>query len=208
VVAPTILQQDFGATMLLFLVCFIMLHLAGNKVYITLLVLSAIALTGWICYITDSPHVLKQRIDMFLDPFGRGEAITAVLWSISTGGIFGNGIGFGLGYRIPEVQSDFNFAAICEELGIVGGLSVMCAYVVLLQRLFRASLSTRNVYKKMLVIGIGLMFAVQSFIIIAGNLNGIPLTGITLPFVSYGGSSIIMSFVMAGIGIRISGEEE
>ncbi len=204
---PTLLQQDFGATMLLFTVCFTMLHLAGNKFSITILVISLIVLSGWACYAMDSPHVLRQRIDMFLDPFGRGEALSTVLWSISTGGIFGNGVGFGLAHRIPEVQSDFNFAAICEEMGLVGGLSLLLAYAVLLQRLFSVSLLNGNLYKKMLIIGIALMIATQSFIIVAGNLNGIPLTGITLPFCSYGGSSLIISFIMAGIAVRISGEE-
>ena len=207
VIGPTVAQEDFGATMVLFVVCFIMLHLAGNKIYITLGAVSIMALLGWLSYTMDFPHVLKQRVDMFLDPFGRGEAITNVLWSISTGGIFGNGIGFGLAHRIPEVQSDFNFAAICEETGLVGGLSLMLAYAVLLQRLLRASLTNGNLYKKMLVTGIALTFAVQAFIILAGNLNGIPLTGITLPFCSYGGSSLIVSFIMAGIGIRISSED-
>jgi cell division protein FtsW (lipid II flippase) len=207
VIGPTVVQQDFGATMVLFAVCFIMLHLAGNKIYITLGAVSIMALAGWLFYTADFPHVLRQRVDMFLDPFGRGEAITSVLWSISTGGIFGNGIGFGLAHRIPEVQSDFNFAAICEEMGLVGGLSLMTAYAVLAQRMLRASLINNNLYKKMLVTGIALMIAVQSFIILAGNLNGIPLTGITLPFCSYGGSSLIVSFIMAGIGIRISSED-
>jgi cell division protein FtsW (lipid II flippase) len=206
-IGPTVAQQDFGATMVLFAVCFIMLHLAGNKIYITLGAVSLMALAGWLSYTMDFPHVLRQRVDMFFDPFGRGEAITNVLWSISTGGIFGNGIGFGLAHRIPEVQSDFNFAAICEEMGLVGGLSLMLAYAVLLQRFLRASLTNTNLYKKMLVTGIALMIAVQSFIILAGNLNGIPLTGITLPFCSYGGSSLIVSFIMAGIGIRISSED-
>lgn len=206
-IGPTVVQQDFGATMVLFAVCFIMLHLAGNKIYITLGAVSVMAVAGWLFYAADFPHVLRQRVDMFLDPFGRGEAITSVLWSISTGGVFGNGIGFGLAHRIPEVQSDFNFAAICEEMGLVGGLSLMTAYAVLTQRLLRTSLMNSNLYKKMLVTGIALMIAVQSFIILAGNLNGIPLTGITLPFCSYGGSSLIVSFIMAGIGIRISSED-
>ncbi len=204
---PTLLQKDFGATMLLFTVCFVILHLAGNRLSATLFVIALIVLTGWTCYAMDSPHVLRERIDMFLDPFGRGEALAAVLWSISTGGIFGNGIGYGLAHRIPEVQSDFNYAAICEEMGLLGGMSILLAYAVLLQRLFNASSLNSNLYKRTLMIGIALMIAVQSFIIIAGNLNGIPLTGITLPFCSYGGSSLIVSFVMLGIAVRISGDE-
>jgi cell division protein FtsW (lipid II flippase) len=203
---PTLLQKDFGATILLFTVCFVMLHLAGNKFIITLLVISLIVLTGWVSYAMDSPHVLRERIDMFLDPFGRGEALATVLWSISTGGVFGNGIGFGIAHRIPEVQSDFNFAAVCEEMGLIGGLGLLLAYTVLLQRFFRASLLNDNLYKRMLVTGIALMIATQTFIIVAGNLNGIPLTGITLPFCSYGGSSLIITFIMAGIAVRISGE--
>ena len=206
-IGPTILQGDYGATILLFAVCFIMLHLAGNKIYITFLVASAIAFVGWACYTMNFPHVLRQRVDMFLDPFGRGEAITTVLWSISTGGVFGNGIGFGLAHRIPEVQSDFNFAAICEEMGLMGGLSLLFAYVVLLHRIILGAFRNNNVYKRMVAVGVALMIAVQSFIILAGNLNGIPLTGITLPFCSYGGSSIVVSFIMAGIAILISGEE-
>jgi cell division protein FtsW (lipid II flippase) len=201
---PLVLQGDFGPTFLLFVVFLLMFHYSGNRIFVTLLFILLIGIVGYVSYTTGYPSVVRERFDMMFDPFGRSENLSRVLWAISSGGMFGSGIGYGQPQRIPEVQSDFSFAAICEEMGFVGAFSIILAYAVLLIRCFRIAAETENPYMKTLVIGIATMIGVQVFIIIAGNLGGIPLTGITLPLVSYGGSSLIINFLMIGIVLSIS----
>jgi cell division protein FtsW (lipid II flippase) len=145
---------------------------------------------------------------MVADPFGRSESMSRVLWAISSGGLTGSGMGYGQAHRIPEVQSDFSFVAVCEEMGFVGGFAVILAYAALIVRCLRIASAADNVYKKTLVTGIATLIGIQSFLIICGNLGGIPLTGITLPLVSYGGSALLINFLMIGIVLRISGEEK
>jgi cell division protein FtsW (lipid II flippase) len=204
---PLFIQGDIGPTFLIFVVFLLMFYYAGNRNIVTLSFIFLIIIIGYVSYKTGYPSIVHQRFDMMFDPFGRSESISRVLWSIASGGIFGSGIGYGQPYRIPEVQSDFNFMAICEEMGFIGGLSIIIAYVLFIYRCFRIASRTENIYLKTLVTGIAVLFGVQSFIIIAGNLCIIPMTGITLPFISYGGSSLLTNFLMAGIVLRISGEK-
>jgi cell division protein FtsW (lipid II flippase) len=174
----------------------------------TFLFIVLLILAGYASYQAGYPSIVRERFDALLDPFSTSEAMTRVLWSLSSGGWIGAGIGYGQPYRMPEVQSDFSFVAICEEMGFVGGAAVILAYALFISRCFRISLKAGNRYQKILVIGIAALMAVQAAIIILGNLVVIPLTGITLPFISYGGSSLIMNFLMAGVVIRISGDQE
>lgn len=203
---PLFIQRDFGPTFLILVVFLLMFHYGGNSGLITLFFAVIIVLGGYISYNVGFPSLLRDRLDMVLDPFGRSEAITRTLWSISSGGLFGSGVGHGQSYRIPEVQSDFTFSAICEEMGFIGGIVIILAYTILIYRCLRISSRVENAYKRLLVVSIATLFGIQAFIIILGNLGVIPMTGITLPFVSYGGSSLIMSFLMIGIVIKISGD--
>jgi len=205
--APIVLQGDLGPTFLIFIVFLILFHYVGTRKSVTMISIFLIALAGLISYKIGWPSIVKTRMDMFLDPFGASESISRALWAVSSGGLFGSGIGYGHAYRIPEVQSDFNFACICEEMGLLGGVVVILAYVIIIGRCLVIASHTDNIHKKTLVVGIGLMIGLQAAIIIAGNLSAIPLTGITLPIISYGGSSMIATFSMIGIALRISGEE-
>lgn len=205
-VIPIFIQRDLGPTFLIFLVFLLMFYYAGNRNLITALFVVLIITGAYVSYETGFPSIVRQRFQMMLDPFGKSESIARSLWSISSGGILGSGIGFGEPYRIPEVQSDYTFSAICEEMGFIGGVAVIFAYVILLYRCFRISSKTDNSYKKILVICIATFMGMQAFIIICGNLGVIPMTGITLPLVSYGGSSMIINFLMIGIVISVSGE--
>lgn len=205
--APIFIQGDLGPTFLIFMVFLMMFYYSGNRHLITALFILLIIGGGYISYKAGYPSIVRTRFDMFLDPFGRSESMSRVLWSISSGDIMGSGIGYGQPQRIPEVQSDFSFAAVCEEMGFVAGVAVILAYAILIARCFKTASNTGNLYKKTLVIAIATLFGVQAFIIVGGNLSFIPLTGITLPFISYGGSSTIINFLMIGIVLRISGEE-
>ena len=146
---------------------------------------------------------IQIRVETWLRPFhdvsNKGYQITQSLFAIGEGGFTGRGIGAGSPYYIPEVHSDFIFSAICEETGILGGLAVIMLYFVLVYRAFKISLSTNNDFNKAVAMGIGVMIGVQTFIIIGGVIKFIPLTGITLPFVSYGGSSMVTTFLALGI---------
>lgn len=205
--APIVLQGDLGPTFLIFLVFLILFHYVGTRKSVTMLSILFIAAAGLISYKIGWPSIVKTRMDMFLDPFGASESISRSLWAVSSGGLFGSGIGYGQSYRIPEVQSDFNFACICEEMGLLGGITVLLCYAIIISRCLVIAAHTDNIHKKTLVVGIGLMIGLQAAIIIAGNLSAIPLTGITLPFISYGGSSMIATFSMIGIALNISGDE-
>jgi cell division protein FtsW (lipid II flippase) len=204
---PLVIQRDFGPTFLFFVVFLLMFHFSGNRNIVTLIFIILVGIAGYISYKTGYPYIVRERFDMMFDPFGHSENMARVLWAISSGGMFGSGIGYGQPQRIPEVQSDFSFAAICEEIGFIGAFSVILVYVVLLIRCFRIAAGTENVYMKTLVLGIATMIGMQVFIIIAGNLGGIPLTGITLPLVSYGGSSLLVNFLMIGIVLTVSHRE-
>jgi len=204
---PILIQRDFGPTFLIFLVFLVMFYYAGNRNLITLLFVMLIIAGGYLSYEVGFPSLVRERFDMMFDPFGRSESMSRSLWSIASGGIFGSGIGYGEPFRIPEVHSDYVFSAICEEMGFLGGMAVIFAYATLIYRCFRISSQTDNLYKRLLVICIATLIGTQAFIIICGNLGVIPMTGITLPLVSYGGSSTIINFLMVGIVIRVSGEK-
>lgn len=184
---------------------FVDFHIASVSSFFFSIHIGVFAIAGYVSYRYGIPKIVAERVDKLFDPFGMSENLSRVLWSISSGGIWGSGIGYGEPFRIPVVQSDFNFAAICEELGLIGAVTVVLAYAVLVHRCFAIATAEDNLYRKTLVVGIGVLIGVQAFIIISGNLNAIPLTGITLPFVSYGGSSMIVNFFAAGILLKISG---
>jgi len=203
-ILPVFLQKDLGPTFLLFAV-FLAMFYAGSSTYslLSLGTLASIAV-GCVCYFINQPSIVRTRIDMWLTPFSTNEGLAQSIWAISSGGMLGTGLGKGMPHYIPVVYSDFSFAAICEELGFIGGLAVLFAYLAIIHRSYLISVNSDDRYNKLLAAGIMSMFAIQSLIIIAGVTRLIPLTGITLPFISYGGTSIIVNFVMIGLLMRLS----
>ena len=126
-------------------------------------------------------------------------------FAMATGGIVGTGLGQGHPDLIPSVWTDFIFAAFGEELGLFGVTALLLLYVVLIGRGFRAALAREDGFSKLLGAGLTSALALQTFIIVGGVTRLIPLTGITLPFVSYGGSSLVANFVLLALLIRVSG---
>ena len=161
--------------------------------------------------VTHMSHI-QTRVETWLHPFAdassKGYQITQSLFAIGEGGFGGRGIGAGSVYFIPEVHSDFIFSAICEEMGILGGLAIVMLYFVLAYRGFKIALSCTNKFNKAAAFGLSFILGLQTFIIIGGVIKLIPLTGITLPFVSYGGSSMLTTFAVCGILQAISGMKE
>ncbi len=136
----------------------------------------------------------------------QGYQITQSLFAIAEGGFFGSGLGLGYPDFIPVVYTDFIFSAICEEMGIFTGIGIIMLFMILVYRGFKIGISQENQFYKILALGISTLFGIQSFIILGGVLKMIPLTGLTLPFVSYGGSSIVSSFIALGV-LQVCSEE-
>lgn len=201
-----ILQREWGTAVLFFLVYFSMLILYDAPL---LLVLgnALVAVIGAYGGYLFTSHI-KIRVSTWLDPWAdatnRGYQIIQSLMAICSGGYFGAGIGNGNPYLIPEVHSDFIFSAICEEMGIFMGIAIIMLYFIFSYRGFKTAINASNNFDKALSLALVTSFAFQTFIIVGGVIKLIPLTGITLPFVSYGGSSMVSSFIMLGILTAVS----
>jgi cell division protein FtsW (lipid II flippase) len=130
------------------------------------------------------------------------------LWAMASGGIWGSGLGFGTPEKIPNVYADFNFAAIIAELGLAGGALVIGLYFSLVTQAFSIAKNTARRFDRYLALGIGLCFGLQAIIVIGGNLCAIPLTGLTLPFISSGGTSFLVSIFMIAILMIVSNERQ
>ena len=201
-----IIQREWGTALLFFLVYFSMMVLYDAP--ILLIVLNAlIAVSGAYGGYLFTSHI-KARVSTWLNPWAdatnKGFQITQSLMAICSGGYFGAGIGNGNPYLIPEVHSDFIFSAICEEMGLFMGIAIIMLYFIFSYRGFKTAMNTDNEFDKAISLTLVTSFAFQTFIIVGGVIKLIPLTGITLPFVSYGGSSMISSFMMLGILTAVS----
>ena len=202
------LQKDLG-TVLVFSGVFIfaqyMYEPHRKYIFVNLLILSFGAILGYILF----THV-KVRVKIWLDPFkyadGMGYQIIQGFYAIASGGFFGKGLGLGRPDYIPFAESDYIFASICEEMGILMGMGVVMLFLILTYRGIKTSMEQHNKFYKYVAFCLSLIFAFQSLIMFGGILKLIPLTGITIPFVSYGGSSILSSFIALGI-LQYASEE-
>ncbi|HEX2909628.1 MAG TPA: FtsW/RodA/SpoVE family cell cycle protein [Chloroflexia bacterium] len=203
-----VFQKDLGPAELFFGVFLIMLYIASGRATYVIIGLLAFGLASVVSYQLFD-HV-QTRVSAWLNPWpegqGRSFQIVQALFSFAQGGVFGKGLGNGAPYYIPEVQTDYVFAAIGEELGLAGTLAIIGLNMLLVYRCFHIALTARNGFYQYLAIGLASLVGLQSFIIIGGVTKLIPLTGMTLPFVSYGGSSILINFLIMGILVRISAE--
>jgi cell division protein FtsW (lipid II flippase) len=206
-----IIQKDLGAALLFYVVFLALLYIAtGRGSWVALgVALGAVAAVG--LYLA-FPHVRERVsvwIDPFADPLGAGFQIVQALHAFARGGLFGVGLGAGLPeiagrLPIPAVHTDFPLAAIGEELGLAGVLAVLALYLVVVERGLRIAASAADAFRALLAAGLALVVGVQAFVIAAGDLRLIPLTGITLPFVSYGGSSLLVNAVVVGLLLALS----
>lgn len=196
-----VLQREWGTAVLLFLVYFMMIYVYIDS-HRFLLVNGILAAAGGLGGFIFVNHI-RVRVDAWLNPWtdiaGKGYQIAQSLFAIGSGGFFGTGLGLGRPDFIPEVSTDFIFSAICEEMGILGGVAVVLLYFILAYRGFKIALYADEYFTKVLALGLTLIFGFQTFIIIGGVIKLIPLTGITLPFISYGGSSMSINFIALGI---------
>ncbi len=199
-------QHDLGAMLLLMTVTLLMLYVATGRWAFIAAGLVIIVLNLFLAY-----HLfgyIRVRIDLWLHPLTQvqdaGYQIAQSVFAFAGGGVLGTGIGRGYPGYIPVVQTDFIFAAIGEELGTAGAMAIIGVYLVLAVRGQRISVRQPADYGMLLAVGVTAILAVQAIVIMAGDMALIPITGITLPFVSYGGSSIVVNFVLIGILLRLS----
>lgn len=201
-----ILQREWGTALLFFMIYFTVIFIYDKNYKIILINLIMAVVVAYAGYKL-TPHI-QNRVNIWLDPWsdigGKGYQITQSLFAITAGGYFGTGIGQGSPHYIPEVHSDFIFAAICEEMGVFIGIAIIMIYFLFSYRGVKIAINTKNDFYKALAILLTISFAYQTFIIVGGVIKLIPLTGITLPFISYGGSSLISSYISMGILVAIS----
>ncbi|MFO7323266.1 MAG: FtsW/RodA/SpoVE family cell cycle protein [Chloroflexota bacterium] len=203
-------QRDLGAAILFFAVFTILLYVASGSALIVLSGAALIVFAGLVGYFAFD--VVRLRVDVWLHPWpeagGRAYQIVQSLMAFAAGGPFGQGIGQGLPTFIPVVHSDFAFAAIAEEWGLLGVITLIACIAVLVTRGLKLALFQRGrPFNALLAVGLSAILATQSLLIMGGVLKLVPLTGVTLPFLSYGGSSLVTNFVLVGLLIRISVSE-
>ncbi len=204
-----ILERDLGSSLLFFTLFVVVLWVASER-WIVLAVggglFAAGALLSWQFF----DHV-QTRVDIWLDPFadpkGDGFQIVEASFALADGGLTGRGLGQGEPGRIPFVETDFIFAAIGEELGMTGSAAVLMAFLILVGSGLRIALRALRVFDKLFALGLTTLLGVQAFVIIGGVLRVVPLTGITLPFVSYGGSSLVANYALLALLVRLSHEQ-
>ena len=201
-------EKDLGSSLLFFALFIGMLWLATARA--SYLVLgSGLFVAGAAFAYTTFTHV-QQRVRIWLNPwpYADDQAYQLVqgLYAMGSGGVAGSGIGLGSPQKIPAAATDFIFAAIGEETGLIGTVAVVTAFLIIVGVGLRIALRAEQPFEKMLAAGLTVILAVQTFIIIGGVTQVVPLTGITLPFVSYGGSSLVANYVLLALLLRISND--
>lgn len=201
-----LMQPDFGSAMMLFTIWFLMAVFAGvNKKYVLILLLLGMV-SGLIAWQFLFQDYQRQRIFTFFDPqrdpYGRGYHVRQAVTAVGAGGLFGRGLGSGSQSQlkfIPASQTDFIFAVIAEELGFLGVTLILFIWAIIFYRLIRAVRAMRDYYASLFIFGVSAMLFSHVAINIGMNIGIVPVTGISLPFLSYGGSFLITSIVLVGI---------
>ncbi len=207
--AVMVLERDLGSSLLFFTLFVVVLWVASERALflgIGAVLFAGGAVLAWSMF----THV-QQRVDIWRDPFaspkGDGFQIVEASFALADGGLTGTGLGQGEPDRIPFVESDFIFAAIGEELGLAGSTAILMTFLVLIGSGLRVALRANRPFEKLFAVGLTTLLGVQAFIIMGGVLRVVPLTGITLPFVSYGGSSLVANYILLALLMRMSHEQ-
>ncbi len=208
--ALLLMQRDLGTGTLLLILLAVLLYLASDR-WQVLLVAGAFATIGGVL-VYGLFDVVRLRVEALInpwaDPIGGSYQIVQSLISLASGGVFGRGPGLGSPGFVPAVHTDFIFAAVTEEWGLLGALAMVALFAVLVTRGLRVALQNRDLFSALLAAGLAASFGLQAVLIIGGVVRILPLTGITLPFVSYGGSSLATSFIGLGFLLALSGREQ
>ena len=204
--------KDLGGGLLYFAIFLAMLYVATGRWPYVAIGAALFAVGAWGIYQL-TPHV-QDRVSIWLDPwedpYEKGYQLVQSIYAIASGGLFGAGLGRGVLVRssgepyIPDLETDFIYSAIAQELGLAGAAAVVLLYLVFVYRGLRIAMEADDGFSKLLAAGLTATVAIQAFIIIGGVSGLIPLTGITLPFVSYGGSSVVANFILIALLLVVS----
>ncbi len=208
--AILVFQRDLGSSLLFFGLFVVMLYVATERAGWLLVGGSLFAVGAYLGYRMFS-HV-AARVDIWLHPFAhygdgtddRGRQTVETMFGMAWGGLLGRGFGNGQPWRISYAESDFIVGAIGEELGLTAVMAVILCYALIVERALRAALICRDTFGKLVATGLACVFALQVFVVIGGVTRLIPLTGLTTPFLSYGGSSLVANWVIIALLLRIS----
>ncbi|MDD5944622.1 MAG: FtsW/RodA/SpoVE family cell cycle protein [Clostridia bacterium] len=201
IVLCLVLQKDLGGALIFSVTYILLLYITTSNALLLLAGFGGMALASLLAYKLFG-HV-RVRVATWLDPWrdagDTGYQITQSLFAITTWGFLGSGLTRGMPGKIPVVERDFIFSAICEEMGTLFAMGIVCIYILLFLRGMIIAVRAKKRFYSILSAGIVIMFSFQTFLIIGGVIKLIPLTGVTLPFVSYGGSSILVSVALMGL---------
>ncbi|MBE5803262.1 MAG: FtsW/RodA/SpoVE family cell cycle protein [Clostridiales bacterium] len=195
------LQKDLGTALMYYGVTLMLFYASSNNLLLTGVGLAGGAGAAVLGYKMFA-HV-KKRVAIWQNPWSdydnAGYQIVQSLMAIASGGIFGMGLGLGYPQTIPVYHTDFIFSVICEQFGVIFGLCVLLMYVAIIWRGATTAMAARTSFHGLLAMGATLMIGLQTFVIIGGVIKLIPLTGVTMPFVSYGGTSLVSSMCLVGL---------
>ena len=196
-----VLQTDLGGALIFFMTFMVIMYVSTGSELLFLAGIAAMSAASYLAYKIFS-HV-QVRVAIWQNPWvdvrGSGHQIVQALFAIGTWGLLGSGLTKGFPGYVPVVARDSIFAAICEELGSLFGMGIIGVYIMIFYRGAHIALRCKRKYYGLLAVGFTAMMAFQTFLILGGTIKLIPLTGVTLPFVSYGGSSVLVSSMMVGI---------
>ena len=205
-IAVMVAEKDLGSALLFVTLFTVILWVAtGRAIFLLvgLVLFSAAAYVAWLLF-----GVVRTRVSIWLDPWaqyeGKGYQIVQAMFAFANGGTGGTGLGLGSPTKIPAAKTDYIFAAIGEEMGLLGATAVLVAFLLLMGAGLRVAMGARQPFDKLLAVGLTTIVGMQAFIIIGGVIRVVPLTGITLPFVSYGGSSLLANWVLLALLVRLS----
>lgn len=204
------IQRDLG-TAAIFIAIYTLIQYVYDENRKSILVNIGLMVVGSVTGYFLFSHV-RNRVDIWLNPWTADKVVNSArqivqsLFAIGEGGFIGQGIGLGYPKQIAFAYSDVIFSAICEEMGVLTGIGIIMLYMLLVYRAIKIALNQEYLFYRILALSVAILFTVQAFLNIGGVIKLIPMTGLTLPFISYGGSSLISSFVALGI-LQVTSED-